>query len=729
MDTTLIHNLQDLLRFSKSDPTLLVDDASVLSCGCLVSESQFLKATVNVCPNCQHLNVSILKPVLPLRQLYRIVKDVKIDSIDVPSPKHGKIDSKSDHGHDSAQVSPQDSKISASRSAHAPKVPELDFIGLFCKYAKEEQAQSSTESAVSHVPSISRTEAANKPRTNSSVSSSTGKSTKSVTGTYKESGTVETGDGADEDKLYAVLSEKEERNFSQCFPFHRKITSFATQHSKHPFSSRALMKKISRFTGSAITTYFDKALSLEVTLFVLFTDKKWELYRHASMKPVLLACGKQTGEYGPDSGSLKYPADEGLVLNNDFADSKPESREKLDKSDLTQRLKTSVQLQCCLSEKYLVISGTKGMMRVLNVDPSSGDIGAPVYTYVIDFPIRCIALSPSNELIACGITTREKITGKQQPFVVLHHIEENKPQKSAENGKSRPVAVTPITITVPYRDPLKIMTFNASSSHLLCCTVYEMRYFVIRLRGDRSSDYRKPRLILSDTRLAKNPRVARGVGIEDRVENLDRLLGTEDDDQMLDNEGITDIKFGQPFSNTIVVTSSSLKDNPSVVLKVKGPAIDSRKLNRKPSLEEDIDQDTSPQSGFATSEDDDANTATDISVLMRLHDIGSNIYGVEVSPRGDSMVFVDKSGRLLLVATKGGPQGIDSSRPIANAIVLLGEVAPALRYTESASVCFSSDGGKVMAVDRKGVFQIFDFTQGVPGEDPEVIKCKIISVR
>lgn len=41
---------------------------------------------------------------------------------------------------------------------------------------------------------------------------------------------------------------------------------------------------------------------------------------------------------------------------------------------------------------------------------------------------------------------------------------------------------------------------------------------------------------------------------------------------------------------------------------------------------------------------------------------------------------------------------------------------------------FSADGGKVFALDRKGVFSVFDFTKGIPGEDPDVIKCKIISL-
>lgn len=61
-------------------------------------------------------------------------------------------------------------------------------------------------------------------------------------------------------------------------------------------------------------------------------------------------------------------------------------------------------------------------------------------------------------------------------------------------------------------------------------------------------------------------------------------------------------------------------------------------------------------------------------------------------------------------------------------VVLLGEVANAERFSEAASVVFSSDGGKVFALDRRGVFSVFDFTKGIPGKDPDVIKCKIISL-
>ncbi|GEQ71750.1 hypothetical protein JCM33374_g5436 [Metschnikowia sp. JCM 33374] len=729
MDVSMLHTLQSLLRLPGSQGASLVYDTSVLSCGCLVSEQQFLSNSSRLCPSCHEEEVHVLKPVVPMRSLYGILKEFESSLIEEGDglKKTTRANVISIASPDIVPREPLRGKSkSVSKTSASP--PDLDLLGLFCKFAKEEQEENTVLKGIPEdalvIPDIP-SDISIGPRGDSVVSLNSEIQPHNVIPTRKKAHSSYV---AKEEKLVSGLDENEERNFSQCFPFHRKITSFSTQSGKMSFSSRSLMKKISRFTGSAICTRFDLASKTERTHFVLISDKKWELYVYTSTKPTLLACGRSTGAFGPSYSALELPTDDGLIVHNDFADKKSQSGKPVERAELVTRLKSWVQLHCCLSEKYLVISGTKGIMRVLNVDPSWGLIGQPVYTYIIDFPIRCIALAPNDGLIACGITTKEKMTGKQQPFVILHQIKDNKEDKNTHIEKNNPISVTPITITVPYRDPLKILNFNASSTHLVCCTIYEMRYFIIRLCDERNIDYKKPRLIFSDTRLARKTKSGRNNGIDENADAVGNLLGTEDDDHMLDNEGITDIKFGKPFTNTIVVTSSSLKNKPSVVLKINGPSLDSRRTHRRPSSGE-FYHDKGKSAEVNTSEDEDAVTTTDVEVLMKVSEIGSNIYGAEVSPRGDSIIFVDKSGRLLLAATRMGYRSIKTSEQIRNTVVLLGEVSPALRYTECASVSFSSDGGKVMAIDRKGIFQVFDFTKGAPGEDPEVIKCKIISVR
>lgn len=104
-------------------------------------------------------------------------------------------------------------------------------------------------------------------------------------------------------------------------------------------------------------------------------------------------------------------------------------------------------------------------------------MGEPIYTYLTNFPIRCIAISPNENLIACSITGRERISDKEQPFIVLHRM--------VVHEESWISFVDPILITVPYRDPIKLVNFNASSSHIICATVWESRYIIIKLRDGK----------------------------------------------------------------------------------------------------------------------------------------------------------------------------------------------------------------------------------------------------
>lgn len=698
MESLRLSSLSNLLRFAGDQRNSIVKDASVLSCGCLVSESLFLQLSTEICPVCAAQSVVLLKEVAPLRELYKIIQQVESEN----STRLRRL----------LSLKQRISRTAADLKPHSAE--ELDLLGLFCKFAKEEANESQFEAA--DVKSISvKNSALKEPLSSSPYDqpiaqfSHSGIERLAINPVFN----TENIEKDFETKLLLGLSEQEEYNFSQCFPFHRNVSTFTTQQNKFTFSANAL--KLRKFLCTSIYTTYDSASNMEIALFALVSDKRWELYKYSSLKPYLLACGKLSGEFGPLSGEMKSPRDEGIVVRNDFSGAKVESVEG---DGLSSRLKSWIQLSCCLSGRYLIISGTKGLVRVLNVDPSYGAVGEPVYSYLTNFPIRCISLSPNDKLVACGITAREKISGKQQPFVILHQIETDL------EGK---VSVTPITITVPYRDPLKIINFNASSTHLLCCTVYEMRYFIIRLRGEDTTDYKRPRLIFSDMRVARKSK-KRDSG-EDRFTDLDEVFGGDDndDDQMLDNEGITDIKFGRPYTNTMIITTSSIKNRPSLVLKLNGPAIDSRKTTAD-NYSEDMMFEFSLQTSHKAEDNYENTNIVDADVIMKIPEIGSTIYGVDVSPRGDGMVFVDKLGRLLLVSTSTQHFNVLNQGSVRKSVVQLGEVAPALRSTEAATAKFSAHGGKIFTVDRKGLIQVFDFTKGIPGEHPGVFKCKIISV-
>lgn len=722
MDPAKLVLLENLLRFP-AHSSQVVKDASVLTCGCLVSEAQFVQSQSSKCPVC--LEPAILsKPVEPLRQLYSLIQQFSSELANQlnrrPSLKR------------SIGLGPE----------FRQEAESTNLVGLFYKYAKEENlktARKSSQSKLLLIPIPQTQLSANQvvaqsadskhslKFAESSIISSSPEEKFINNTTIERQKSIHTQQSSEHEysedtsrmNMLMGLSEREEYNFSRCFPFHRKLSTFQTQQNKFMMKPRTFMTKSTKFCCSDIVSRHDPTTNAERTTFVLITEKKWELHELVSGgKPRLIACGKSNGEYGPLPADVKVPKERGLVIRNDFS-----GKEKGDENsdDLYLRLKSWVQLYCCLSERFLVISGTQGVVRVLNVDPAVGEVGSPVYTYMTNFPIRCIAIAPSENLIACGITALERISSKQQPFIILHKLD-------FDNGLF--VKMSPITITVPFRDPLKMLSFNASSTHLLACTVYEMRYFIIKLRREDSLDYSKPRLIWSDMRMTKLPgKKRRGTNEDDILNEMDdSYVHNTDDDQMLDNEGITSVKFGLPFTNTLVLTSSSLKNRPPIVLKLDGPSIDhSQRLPRVPSSNFYQDVLLHVSATRLIDSDDEKANIDDVEVLMKVPEVGSLIYNVEISPRGDGMVFVDKLGKLYLVSTNMqlSHSSLVSSR---RRVVLLGESADAYRYSEATSVRFSSDGGKIYAVDRRGLVQVFDFTKGIPGEDPEVIKCKIISV-
>lgn len=710
MDPAKLVQLENILRFhGLSLP--LVSDAAVLSCGCLVSESAFIQS--GQCPLCSSAS-AIVSAVKPLRDLHRLIEQFRLET----RPHR---------------------KLSLRSGIETQKPDTTDLVGLFYKYAKEEMEKSNPAPSQTQSKRQSQMKNDNQSPTKAISIPATGDSGKSKSissspeerffnSTVERQRTAQTQNSEqslliiDSTRLHILmgLSEKEEYNFSRCFPFHRKHTSFQTQQNRFGLKSRSFLNKNTKFCCTDIVSRPDPATQAEITTFALISEKGWELYKLVDGRPKLAACGKSTGEYGPLATDMELPKDHGVVIRNEFSGTA--NSDKGESDETASRLKSWVQLYCRLSERYLVISGTRGVVRVLNVDPQFGPVGSPVYTYITNFPIRCIAIAPNQSLIACGITALERISSKQQPFIILHKLDYD------STGK---VLIRPVTITVPFRDPLKTMNFNASSSHLLACTVYEMRYFIVRLRLEHSVDYSRPRLIWNDTRLGK-PDGTKRRGTNDTGKEDSNTVPLNEDDAMLDNEGITAIKFGVAFTNTVVITSSSLKNRPPIVLKLNGPALDyGLQLLRTGSdgYESFYHQnyDTLYQDMSATTpttEPSDKSTIEDVEVVMKVPEVGSSIYNVEISPRGDGMVFVDKLGKLYLVSSNVQL----GQRQLRNRVVLLGESADAYRYSESTTVRFSSDGGKVYAVDRRGLIQVFDFTKGVPGEDLDVIKCKIISV-
>lgn len=715
--------MENLLKFKgSSDTNVIVGDVSILTCGCLVSESYFLSrltsnsnGVTSNCPDCQTQNVSILSEVSPLRDLFSIIQEI-----------HQKNNSR--HRSSSKKSVRRPSELTESKNPDS-----MDFISLFYKFAKEEKAGLESNEVVP----ITNKNHSDKPTETPSLMeySLTSNPNKDQLPESLLNFTVDNDKANFENKLLTSLSEEREYNFSKCFPFNRKLSVFPTQQLKFNLSSitkGGMIKKNTTFINSHIHTSLDCKTNNEITRFVLITNKKWELYESIIspddtplIKPTMICCGKLTGEYGKDFSNLKngYNPNE-IVVKNDFTGTSNNSTNNTTNSEyIKKKLNSWDQVFCKLSKNYLVISGTKGVMRVFNVSPTSppGELGKPMYTYLTNFPIRCISISGNESLVACGITAKERLSGKEQPFVILHKlIPSLKIERALET-------VDPISITIPYRDPIKIINFNSSSTHMLCCTAWESRYLIIRLRSKSSDDYRKPRLIWVDVRSEKS--------LRRKMESNDGGSDNDSDgNETMDDEGITDLQFGLLFPNTLVLSSCSLKNRPTLVIRLDGELIDSKNsgnlfTGHNNSLDNYSQVMSCLSSNHSKNEDDQNPQISNIGgseTIMKIPEIGSSIHRIALLPRGDGMAFVDKEGHIFLVSTPNFQLHPTSSTK--NIVVQLGEVANAARYNESASVKFSADGSRVYTIDRKGIFQVYDFGKGIPGHDVDVVKCKIINV-
>ncbi|EGW34898.1 uncharacterized protein SPAPADRAFT_64112 [Spathaspora passalidarum NRRL Y-27907] len=727
MDKASLTSLENLLKFPGSNHSDPVADASVLTCGCLVSESLFLQIQQGTCPNCKTTNVSILSEIKPLRELHRLITHF------------------STHTNTYAQSSISRRRRSSSKKSFKEEGTQqygesMDLLSLFYKFAKEEEYTDGAKPTHATAPQIEASasvqpiEIKQPPRISTDIDIGSLQLQKTPSASPRNNNQLwgfETSTAASitnhspelkfEKNLLKSIGEQKEYNFSKCFPFHRKLSTFPML--KFNFSSMVKSgSSIKKAISTSINSYHDYASGKEITRFVLINSKRWELYEYAvsisdiekvQIKPQLILCGKSTGEFAETVNGLNQaiprPSIKESIVRNEFGAKGDNTN---DVEDMKKRLLQWDQIECYLTKNYLVITGTKGVLRVFNVNRTSPYLfGQPIYSYLTNFPIRCVAVSPNDALIACGITAKERLSGKEQPFVILHTL------TFSETGQLG--SVNPITITIPYRDPIKLISFNASSTHLVCGTSWESRYLVIKLKSDKEDNYRKPRLIWSDFTY-KSARRSKA-GMEDGKEFDDKL--DADNELMMSNEGMTDLQFGNIFSNAVVVTSCSLKSRPPMIIHLEGAMIDSSKSHN-------VVDTYSIQNSVTSADEEDYSSIKSAEVIMKIPEIGSLIHRFAISPTGDGIVFLAKDGNVYLLSGPNFKNRL-STTSIANSkkiVVLLGEVANAERFSEAASIKFSPDGGKVFAVDRKGVFTVFDFTKGVPGHDPDVIKCKIINL-
>lgn len=674
MDRLKLSRLEQLLQFPGSIG--VVHDASVLTCGCLVSASQFEIANASLCPKCYKQGVHLLATVEPLRDLYHLILNIKSNSSSIRRQKS------------SSKRSIKSGSFLLDQQITELNEESTDLLTLFYQYAKENESPSiSTNAKVAPISINNQNKTVESFEDEAYKSSFLYNSRPTISSSIIKTPPLYE-HNREENIVLNNLNEAKEYNFSKCYPFHRKLTTFPTLQLKlnstsNPFKN-SILRRNPRYNASSIHSYQDLVQGMEITKFVLMTVDTWEVFEYAvpidlldtsNIKPRLLCCGKSNGEYGKTFKSLKSNKSKEFIVKSDSSQIPTDTTSECD--DKSMKILNQWQFfNCQISKKYLLLSGSNGVVRLINLEADiEYEVGQPVYTFFSEYPVRCISLSPNDELIATSITAINKMD-KEQPFIILHKLEN-------EHGTGLITSISRISISLPTKDPLKQINFNAASSHVICCTAWEHTILIVKL-ADCQDNYRKPRLIFSG--------------------NVNQLVKI-DDDLLRATEGITSVQF--EGSNHIIVSSSTLetRGNPPMIFKL-GQA----------------DKDTFSQQSILS----DEVSLKGLEVVRRINEVGSMVYGMALSPRGDGIVFLGKDGQLYLVQTHNYS---DNNKSIVNkqAVVLIGEVTGAEKYQEAASVKFGPDGAKIFTVDRKGIFSIFDFAKGAPGQDLDVVRCKIIS--
>lgn len=600
----------------------IVDDCSVLSCGCCLSNALYNEMILRTgqdgvrCPTCDCKEATIIGPVKQLRNLYQQIQNVyrKLEQSGDGSESESAMDEnfpKGEKGEENSQkgfLGPGNQKsllalfhMVASKLGSQPGLPVnvTDSTRGRRRNGQRDGNECGLENDLEEMRVLDNaSNTGTIPISQNSISASVKNNFEALTRPIS----------TDEEKEYY---------FAQCFPIYRKRSQYST-HSK--------------FLRTKSKLFISMAISPDCTKFVLITEHKWEVYSILPDKsPVLLFCGKSTGEYGPDFDHLAYPPDRSVLL---VKGDNPLQKDLWD------------QLHCKLSNDFLIISGSKNRFRVFDLNQQ----GLPIHSYGSSFPIRCIDINSSSNVIACGITGRDRNTGAEQALIVFHKIERNK-------VTSEPEFLSPSTITLPYRDPIKTLQFSDDGLYLSCSTAFESRFLIISLRK-----FNEPRLIMKSLRSI---------------------------DSSLESEGITDVKLFPGNPSLMCVTSAAF-NAPPIVVNTKIQDIDGVQRVAQPTM------------------------------LIRLDELGSKIHKCEISPRNDSIAFLNRNGSVYIMFS---PTMMDSEK---RRIVLVDMVADAYRAHESAALKFSADGHKLYVLDRKGILYVEDFSYGLPQEH-EVTKCKQIT--
>jgi len=559
----------------------VVSDAFILSCGCILSKKFAIALSSNsklICPICQSSS-SLGYDLKPLQNLYFVLFPKKIAEQDKKESLLSLFYSVANSVNENESKSQQISTNSTNSITNFNK-PIRQFTLPSPSFSKSASSDSSSTNdtiplstgirklsthSVSSSPQVPKPQSfTSSSITNQSFASSTSSSIPIIPpppapAPPSSSSSSSTAENQQEQKEYL---------FVKCFPTYRRQFKYNT-HSK--------------FLKTKSKIFINNSISPGAKYFALLSPKKWEVYKineDSKQPPTLTYCGKATGEYGANFENLnKAPIDE--IIGGSFVK---------DEQLIKKKLNDWEHLYCSISDDYLVISGTNGIFRVIDLNN-----GKPIYLYISNFPIRCIQISSNSTLIAYGITGKDRILGTEQALVVLHKLNIIKSSQitsssSYESSSYESIfANEPITITFPYRDPINNLSFSPDSNYLSCSTALESRFLTVWVKN-----YTEPKLVMKSIRSL---------------------------DTSLESEGITDLKM---FPNNKYMIISSMAFNAPPII---------------------IDNNISSINGLQT--------VAQPKMLLKLDEIGSSIHKSTISPRNDTLAILDRNGTVYLIfATK-----------------------------------------------------------------------------
>ncbi|OUM54385.1 hypothetical protein BVG19_g3768 [[Candida] boidinii] len=534
------------------------------------------------------------------------------------------------------------------------------------------------------------------------------------------------GDENDKELLYA-----------KNFPFYRKLYQYNTHQSKIFLKNR--LSKI----------FINTSISYDLTKMCLLSEKKWEVYKinpnKPELSPVLVCCGKNNGDYGLKFDNLNKISKNEILRNSNF---------QINNQTLDS-LNNWEHLICKVSENYLIVAGTRGILRIIDLN----DNGKLLYTYQSKFPIRSIDFSNDEKLISVAVTGKDKYSSFEQPFIILlkleiiescdgdnddeadyyfHSINSHGDSNGGNSGKDsnngsnifkNNYTLSPIStnktiskldnnqnVNWENTDPNEMFEGMFNFSSILPKTS-NMKFIGGGNKCKDSSDkvgngniflkvssypftlpYRDPINTLqfspnSEYLICSTALESRfiEINITDPMKPKLIMKSQRKLDTSLDSEGITDIQF---FTDNRLISLTSVAYNASPII------IDSKI--------------TSINNG-----NNGPDAIVKPKLLARIEEVGTTIHKTVISPRGDAVGFLDRNGDVYLLST---PRMDDND---TKRLVILTTVASAYRVRESASMRFDKDGYKLFILDRKGVLTIADFTAGTI-EDHDVTRSKII---